>query len=93
MSTMFKLLLIFIILNSIFSYSNLLIIKNIPYSILKEPILKMPAYETFDSKPEKWLSFGGIKSSKNIKISVPLNGDQCWGIDPPSVSSKDYMKQ
>lgn len=88
----FSILLIFIILNSFFSYSNSLIIKKIPSSIIKEPILKMPKYETFDLVPKNWVSFGDIKSSNPDVISIPIDGDQCWGIIPPCTSSKDLLK-
>ena len=82
---------LFIVLNSVFSYSNRLIIKHIPSSILKEPILTMPDYERFNIKPNKWLSFSELDSSKNIKISAPIDIDQCWGINPPCTFSKDYL--
>ena len=88
----FSILSVFIILNSVFSYSNSLIITSIPSSILKEPILKIPNYKVFELVPKNWVSFGNIESSDYVKISVPINGDQCWGIMPPCTSSKDLLK-
>ena len=86
-------LTIFLILNSAFSYSNSLIIKNIPNSIFKRPILKIPTYETVEMVSNKWVSFSDHKSSKNIKIHFPKKGDKCWGIEPPCTLSKEYLKE
>ncbi len=85
-------LLLFVILNSIFSYSNSLIIKNIPSSIFKEPVLKIPDHEKFDIITKKWVSFEKPGSSKHLTISVPLNGDQCWGIEPPCTPIQTFLK-
>ena len=82
---------LFVVLQSFFSYSNSLIIKNIPTSIFKEPMLTVPDYETFKIDSNKWLSFNALESSKTIKISAPINGDQCWGINPPCTYSKNHL--
>jgi len=88
----FSILTIFVLLNSIYSYSNNLIIKNIPKSIFQEPILKIPDYKTLEISPKKWISFQNNESSKNIHISIPLRGDQCWGIEPPCTFSGGFLK-
>ena len=44
----FSILTGFLILNSAFSFSNSLIIKNIPTSIFKNPILNIPPYEKIE---------------------------------------------
>ena len=63
----FLMLTLFIILNSVFSFSNYLIIKNIPKSIFKRPILEIPNHETVELSQKKWVSFSDLES-KNIQI-------------------------
>ena len=85
-------MIIFVLLNSIFSYSNNLIIKNIPKSIFQTPMLKIPDHESIEILPKKWISFQNNDLSKNINISLPRIGDQCWGIEPPCTFSGGFLK-
>ena len=80
-------------MNSSFSFSNSLIIKNIPRSIFKNPILEIPPHTKLEIETKKWISFSDIESSKNIKIYSPTNGDQCWGIEPPCTFSNYLLKE
>lgn len=86
-------LTLFIIFNSFFSYSNSLIIKNISLSMFKEPILMTPEFNEFQIKPKRWKSFSQGIDSKNVKVLVPKNNDQCWGLEPPCAASSIFLNE
>ncbi len=86
-------LIIFIVANSYFSFSNRVILANLTKSFLKEPLLENTNHQSYLIKPKKWISLKNYFNNKKIKISIPKGTDQCWGIDPPCTTNVRILKK
>ena len=85
-------LITFIVSNSFLSFANFKILKSIPFSFFREPLLENNIYETFEVTPKKWISLKNINNNL-LKINIPKNSHQCWGIEPPCTFKKENLNK
>ncbi len=68
---------------------------NIFFNSLKERTIFFPLNPEFSYsqiKSKKWISLKNYNKKIFPNIKFPINGDQCWGIEPPCAISKNNLK-